>query len=406
MNLMQASQQWADRPADERYWTLEDMQAAANELRRASVEAVPLPIGSFRVRAEESGDLTLFGQKEGNSRFSHFSLGQLCNFIAPDTDDGHRERAISPDGLRRFGPAKLAELINMDIAKVSAKPVKPLWLKGSQVSGHAPGVFARAFNGPKYSRIWNNDIISRLIDLKGQGFRVPPARPSSNTDSRARQATPADCLDNVMAGLGIKPGDMIAPAGLYMGEKDMFAFMVNEGKQINAGGGTSLKRGFFVGQSELGDESFWLTTFGYNDVCGNHIVWGASNVVKIEVRHVGRDVFQKTIGELRVKITEYANSSVSDIEAKIARARIIEFGKDKPSTVDFLYGKRINGLGRNVLESAYDAAVKHPADGGNAAPTSAWGMVQGLTRLSQASEYAEKRVELDVAASKVLALAK
>lgn len=49
-------------------------------------------------------------------------------------------------------------------------------------------------------------------------------------------------------------------------------------------------------------------------------------------------------------------------------------------------------------------AERHTEDH-RADPGSVWGIVGGLTRLSQQSEYADKRVEIDQAAGKVLQIA-
>ena len=38
MNLMTASQQWATRPADERFWTVEELAAATKKLRESAIE--------------------------------------------------------------------------------------------------------------------------------------------------------------------------------------------------------------------------------------------------------------------------------------------------------------------------------------------------------------------------------
>jgi hypothetical protein len=39
-NLTQASTEWAERPDDQRYWTLDEMHAATMRSRHASTEAV------------------------------------------------------------------------------------------------------------------------------------------------------------------------------------------------------------------------------------------------------------------------------------------------------------------------------------------------------------------------------
>ena len=344
--------------------------------------------------------MTLVGLSGGEGGFTNFSFGQLCRFVTPEGGKS------APDYLTRLPANIAADAINHDLSACE-KTTKVLW----DVDRATKQVKARSFTTPKYGRIWDAAVIEKLIGLQADGWKVPPARPACD-DPRARAATAEDVLQNSMAGIGIKVGDQIAPAGLYRGEKDLFAFMVNEGRPIDGGGGTALYRGFFAENSEVGNLSYWITEFLYNSVCGNHIVWGASEVKTTRVVHIGDDaearawaVSDKAWGRMRAEITEYANDSVSDIEAKIKSYRCIEFGKDKKEVVDYVYSKRIAVVSRDMLEASYDLAEQFPQDSGGAAPTTKWALVQGMTRLSQQSEFADKRVEIDKAAGKVLELA-
>ena len=52
MELMTASNEWAFRPADERFWTLQEMKERACALHAASEEAKPLPVNSFNVKVQ------------------------------------------------------------------------------------------------------------------------------------------------------------------------------------------------------------------------------------------------------------------------------------------------------------------------------------------------------------------
>ena len=399
MNLYAASRQWANRPADERFWSLKDMLAAATGGRERALEKVT-PVNRFRAKAAaDNCGLTLVGLSGGEGGFTNFSFGQLCRFVTPEGGKS------APDYLTRL-PAKIAaDAINHDLMGCE-KTTKVLW----DVDRATKQVKARSFTTPKYGRIWDAAVIEKLIGLQADGWKVPPARPACD-DPRARAATAEDVLQNGMC-ISIKVGDQIAPAGLYRGEKDLFAFMVNEGRPIDGGGGTALYRGFFAENSEVGNLSYWITEFLYNSVCGNHIVWGASEVKTTRVVHIGDDaearawaVSDKAWGRMRAEITEYANDSVSDIEAKIKSYRCIEFGKDKKEVVDYVYSKRIAVVSRDMLEASYDLAEQFPQDSGGAAPTTKWALVQGMTRLSQQSEFADKRVEIDKAAGKVLELA-
>jgi hypothetical protein len=97
-----------------------------------------------------------------------------------------------------------------------------------------------------YARFWNWKVFDRLIGLQGTGGRVPPGRPAMANDPRARVATGVDCLTHKTSsgGVAINPSDMVA-------------FLVNEEYRTQ------------------------VTFFPYRHVCGNHIVWDASNVSRV-----------------------------------------------------------------------------------------------------------------------------
>lgn len=392
MNLYRASYQWATRPADQRFWTLQDMLEKAQAIKTRGRERTQ-PLNRLQLRAigENDRGLQIIGAEGGQASLTHFSFGQLVRTACLEG-----EKCASVEHLRRLPASMAAQVVNYDLAR-NSDAAKVLWHLGENSE-----VQARAFTTEKYGRIWNAEAIAKLLPLLAEGWRVPPARPHSNA-AETRIATEADCLQNRMPGLGINPGDKISPAGLYMGEKDMFAFMVNENRPINGGGGSPLYRGFFLENSEVGSLSYWITTFLYNSVCSNHIVWSASNVKEIRVVHVGNNAGGRAAEALEVQLKEYADESASDIEAKIKTARTIVFGTDKAEVVETLYSKHV--ATQAVLEAAYDAAVEHPEDSGNCDPKSAWGMAQGMTRMSQLSAYMDKRVELDKAAGRILDLA-
>ena len=83
-----------------------------------------------------------------------------------------------------------------------------------------------------------------------------------------------------------------------------------------------------------------------------------------------------------------------------------EIAADKDSVIEKLFkDKRINVTKRN-LELAYDWAVKEARLRGNVfKPNSVWGMVCGLTRVSQECGWADERVAMDQAAGKLLTMA-
>jgi len=131
-------------------------------------------------------------------------------------------------------------------------------------------------------------------------------------------------------------------------------------------------------------------------MCGNHIIWGASEVAEIALRHVGsvKEKFNLWYAEAR----RYAEESASGEEAKIAIAKHKLIGATKEEVLDALFGKRSLGLSRKTLDGGYEAVV--PEQDGD--PNTVWGFMQGLTRYSQLEPYADARTAIDKAAGRIL----
>jgi hypothetical protein len=381
-NDLTANTQWSNRPADERFWNLESMRNRAGRYQREAVIKT-IPVKDFAI-APNGAELQIVGKNSGKTaNFTHWSFGQFCQMLT-----------CPPSFLRTISPNLASNCLMERLAGVDEKLTT---MALYNVNGD---VNARAFTSEGYGRVWNVDVIDRLIPLAGSGWRIPPARPCGCVNEATRIATEADVLENRMSGLGINVGDTIAPAGLYQSDKDMFAFMVNEKYPIDNDGGSPLYRGFYLTNSEVGAKSVWLTTFLYNSICGNHIAWGVSCVQVNRVIHRGDLTLDRTFKMINTFLGQYSQASAKETADAIRVAKTHELGKDKKEVTEFLYTKDIATY--NDLEAAFDTAVEHPEDGG--APTTAWGMASGLTRISQNKIYTEERVELDKAAGKILAL--
>jgi hypothetical protein len=354
MELFKAHRQWAQRPEDERFDSLEALHAACKGYA-ADAREKRTQFSDLRVEAVD-GDVQLMGRAGVPARLTHWAFGQLC------------QKLEAPASYLRELPATLAcQNLNHGLAQ----RVKDA--TGNAIANllfHSNGsLLLRAVTTDSYSRIWNHEVTERLIDLKGRGWDV--ARPD------IRQ------MDNRLP--------------LYASDHDMFAFLSNRNVTIDeAGSDGAVYRGVIVENSEVGASALKLTRFLYREMCGNHIIWGASKVMEISVRHVGsaRNRWNYYFSQIR----RYAEESVSDEQAKIASARSKVIGAKKEDVLDALFGKRAVGLSRKVIEAGYDATVI--AQDGPA--NTQWGIVQGLTRYSQTIPYADKRTEVDRAAGKIL----
>lgn len=380
-NLYTASSNWATRPADERFSTLSDMLHACASAKTRSVESPKIPASLLRVDA--SGDeVRLIGPKGTPTGVTHHAFGQLASF------------AGAPAGYLRELPATLAaQNINHGLKARGTDASKGdavlLMDRDPDVMPGAIPYTVRALTTESYSRVWDADIVERLIAFQKQNpeWVNPPAFARGEGD----KARP-----------GYDPTTNTVPSGLYASDHDMFAFMVDGGHVLD-GSPKGINRGFFVSNSEVGGKSLVFTAFLHDKVCGNHIVWNARNVTELRIRHVG-DADAKAWNRVAIELRRYAESAAGDTEAMIAKAKTYVLGGNKVDAVEALLkmvsGKRIPDLSEKVLTAAVETAEKREDRYG--APYTVWGAVSGLTENSQELPYTEARVTRDRAAGRLL----
>ena len=375
MELFKASQQWSTRPKDEIFSTIEDGYLAAKQYASTATEKSDVSPSTLRVEAID-GDVQLIGRGNVPAKLTNWAFGQVSNLVG------------APASYLRKLPATLAaQNVNFGLANkygTSSKPTSDDTRVNLLV--HSNGsLLVRAFNSDRYSRIWNWELLERMRDFHLYGWTNPT--PFATTASAHG------------AGLG--------DPTIYVSDHDMFVFQVNNDNRISEPGNPDgLGRGFFVENSEVGAAKLRVTTFLYRYMCSNHIVWGAKDVKEISVRHVGNahDRVMYQFDALKVELKKYANSSASELEGQIAKAKsfVLASGR-KDELLDSIFAKLRGSVTRTALEAGYDMASQHQLTDG--APNTAWGLAQGLTRYSQTLQYADARVEVDRAAGKLVEMA-
>lgn len=367
-----------------------------------SAKIATVAYSDLRVEAD-GGELLLAGKTDRRARLTHFATGQLCTAVQ------------APADFIRSLPATLAsQVLNHRFRAIADRKYD------ARVLFHENGsLIARSITSELYDRVWNYELIDKLIlPLERDGFRAPPARPSPGreNDPRVRPATEADIIKNQRDfGLAVKVGDPIAPAGRYASDHDMFVFLVNTNHTFDIGG-RSLIEGVFVSNSEVGAGKVLVSKFLMDGVCGNHICWGVTDVQEVSVIHkAGRDTvdqgatlrrfISKFEIEMRKCLTD--DSHVRETEQKIAVAQRVEIAGTKDELIDALYkwckSRGLTALGKKVLTAGYETAERHVDWYGS--PRTVFGMVSGLTEYSQTIPYADQRHEIDVQAGRIMEIA-
>ena len=382
-NLYAAHEQWANRPADERFETLEDMRDVTRHHKESARSAV-VPTNVLRVVPTDN-QVGVAGSSGQVAKLTNWSFGQLCL------------RAGAPAGYLRQLPKNLvAECLNTGLAARPADDESTLLI-------HRNGdLVCRQFSSDQYARIWNTDLAEKLIELQSIGWQVPPARPALPNQPGARQATESDVLRLSGGGLSVKVGDIIAPAGIYASDHDMFAFMVNEKNRIDDGTDGGLGQGFFLSNSEVGAASLKITKFLYRYVCGNHIVWDAKDVKELKIVHKGNND-RRYAGQIMREMYAYSRDSMEADRARVEKAMAAKICAADQNVVEVLYARDL--MPRKTLELAWEHAKQEADLRTKTDPRSVWGFVQGITSASQTLPHTDDRVAMDRAAGKLMSMA-
>jgi hypothetical protein len=350
---MQASHQWATRPSDERFTSLLDMGRMMQELRNNSATRI-LPnraLEAVTIDGDARG-LAISGPNGVPVLPTHYAFGQLA------------QRAGAPAGYLRDIPAPLAaDCINYGLRH--AQDVQDLGVLLTKREG-APAVL-RAVTGPNYGRIWNSTIVAALVDRFGDGvtghFRVP------GEFGQRVQITQANTT-------------------LYASDRDMFVFLADEDRRIEVpnrrnGASGSMARGFFVWNSEVGSATLGISTFLFDYVCCNRIVWGADKVSTIKIRHTS-GAPHRWIEEVAPALEAYSESSATSVVQAIAAAK-----EARIENVDtFLRSRKFTGREMEGIKAAHWTDEQRPIE-------TLWDAVTGVTAYARGIQYQDDRVELE-----------
>lgn len=184
---------------------------------------------------------------------------------------------------------------------------------------------------------------------------------------------------------------------LYASDRDVFIFLVDPAHPIEVDGET-LFRGFFAWNSETGAATFGLKTFLYRYVCDNRLIWGATDMQELRIRHTGGapDRFAYEGGRY---LERYANESTATLveDIRAAKCKEIPLLKDQ-SMADWL---QTRGFSKAEANASVTTAV---AEEGRA--RSVWDIIQGVTAYARSIPHTNDRVDLETRAGKLMQIAK
>ena len=353
-NITTASRQWANRPDDERFVSLEDLMAHVAK-RRGECFTTAAPTADLRVLPLTGDDIAIEVHdrtKGGNVQLlpSNWSFSQLSSY------------AGAPGSYLRKLPSELAA-INLQWG-LEHSPVR----EDALVLGHHNGDSRlRAMTSTTYGRIWDEQVVNSVIKANDNGKWVVPS--ASYTSRDPKRATT-----------------------LYASDRDVFVFLVDPANPIEVAG-EQMFRGFITWNSEVGSATFGLQTFLYRYVCDNRIIWGATDVQELTIRHTG-GAPDRFAYEGRRYLERYSNEGTGKIAEVIARAKSLEVAKEDKGVGQWL---RDRGFTKPTADAAIAKAQEE--EGG---ARSLWNIINGITAHARGVEHTDVRVDLERRAGRLM----
>lgn len=349
--LVDAHKQWAKRPPDERFKTLDSLLEFTGKRKQRALEEVH-NLRELRLHATHGGGMFLNGHIP-HAALTNWSFSQLCQAVKAPAGYLRSLSANMAVQCLEYGMGKNGGEAKLLVRKVGA----------SDHDESGLGNCLAAFTSPTYGRIWDHDVVSELLEaVRGTNWHPPESKSGS--------------------------------AGLYTSDRDMFVFLINDENPIEVGN-ARLGKGFFLWNSETGSATFGLTTFLYNYICGNHIVWGAEEVRELKIVHRTR-ALSRFYSEAIPVLNRFVENSNLDDRIKLTIERAME-DRIGDTLEEVSVSMKQLPFTRSEIAAAWNTGL---AENENVATR--WGLMQGITAYARRLPFADKRVSLERRAGTLL----
>lgn len=337
-NLTRASRELFRRAADEAF---PSMAALADYCRAKKENSTDRWLPPAALRAVPIMDELILSAGDGEPvRMNDWSFTQLCSLAR-----------VSKDTVNRLSAETAARVFGETIPRAN-KPIQLFAEEGR----------LRSLHGVSYTRLFDVEVLSMLQEF-AEGFGPPPVGMNGMT-------------------------------GLYAGEQDMFCFLIDPTGWVEVNG-EAFAPGIFCWNSEVGKRSVGVSTFWFQAVCRNHIVWDATEVVELTRKHTGK------VGEALADIRKVVAALVEKRDARrdgfvsvIKKAMETTLGADAEEVLKVLSQQGVGkALGKRAVELAQ-------AQG----RFTVFSLVDALTRMAGEFTNAGDRLQADQEAAKLLEL--
>ena len=368
------SEQWRNRPDDEKFLSLNDLKDFVFKRSQGSRDHLVRP-GHIRVNADPMTDGLTIDMEGIEYNMSNWAFSQVCGLVKAPADY-----------LRRI-PAQLAG-INLQHGLMAYDNANGEMRSFAYKNGHN---LLRAMTGVNYGRIHDWEVVQQVQRLAGDGV------------GETRWKVPGTIQWGTSNGTTVVYNPFVdvtkENTTLYASDRDVYIFLVDDTHPIEVGkldnGEPDLMfRGFVVWNSEVGAKTFGLAKMMLRGVCQNRCLWGVEGANELRIRHsrLAPDRFAYEGGPM---LSAYANSGTAGLIAQVHNAKAAIVAKTDEQAVEFMQKA---GLAKVTAERAVAQVLKE--EGHRA--TSIWDMVQGITAVARGYQNQDNRLELEMKAGKFM----
>lgn len=345
---MTVSKQWASRPDDQRFLSLEELyQSTLNRANHSTVQIVNT--NALKAYGTEEDEIIL-NTEIGPKFFSNWSFGQVAQL------------AGAPSSYLKKLPSTLAAACLNDGLQKPQRSSSMIMANGNDT--------LRCVTSEVYGRIWDHEVVAATMNAThGGNWKVPSASYASTNPKRATT--------------------------LYGSDRDVFMFLVDESNPIEING-ERLFRGVIVSNSEVGAATMSIMMFLYRSVCDNRMIHGMEQKTEMRIRHTS-GAPERFTREGEVLLKEYSNSATGQLVERLERAQNIKIGKDEDEVTAFL---KKRGFTVATAESAIAAAKAEENE-----YNTVWSIAQGITAHARSYAHTDQRVALEREAGKIVEMA-
>ena len=372
------SSNWWNRPADERFLSLDDMlaykrQDAQNMTSRIVNTHKMQIVGQFDENNPSRGDILVeYTDENGDEHIntpSNWSFGQLAQL------------AGAPAGYLKDLPAPIAaDALQWGLRYNRNRELVKAY-------GHrSEGGNLRAATGSEYGRIYDYEILDAVKKFADPDrWKVPGMMTGTEHGRAIYDPFVPVTLDTTT---------------LFASDRDIFVFLVDDTHPLEIGklpnGDPDLVfRGFYAWNSETGSKTAGIAAMYLRGVCMNRNLWGVENFQEIKIRHT-KFAPDRFAYEAAPALQSFAHGATANFLDGVKAAQDAMIASDDDSALEFL-AKRA-GLSQRMAKAA---AARHLEEEQKPVRT-VWDAAQAITAIARDNPHQDSRIDLERKAGALL----